>query len=164
MIFHELPIRTDAFDWDEYQAAKRVVKEGKTFGEDGIPPEVIRRCNIDDILEFCNEALLNRKRPNQWSILNMIPVPKSGDLSVTSNNIQSATEQYHSSFFPRTIKCWNLLPSSLVQIATHTSFQSSLWTLINDGQVVVSTPRDADIRTRIGSCRPSQQQQPIVIF
>ena len=35
-------------------------------------------------------------------------------------NIQSATEQYRSSFFPRTIKCWNLLPSSLVQIATHT--------------------------------------------
>ena len=64
----------------------RVVKEGKSFGEDGIPPEVIKRCNIDDIiLEFCNEALLNRKRPNQWSILNMIPVPKSGDLSVTSN-------------------------------------------------------------------------------
>ena len=65
---------------------KRAVKEGNSFGEDGIPPEVIKRCNIDDIiLEFCNEALLNKKRPNQWSILNMIPVPKSGDLSVTSN-------------------------------------------------------------------------------
>ena len=77
MIFAELPIRTDAFDWDEYQAAKRADKEGKSFGEDGILPEVIKRCNIDDIiLEFCNGALLSRKRPNQWSILNMIPSAK----------------------------------------------------------------------------------------
>ena len=36
MIFPELPIRTDAFDWDEYQAAKRADKEGNSFGEDGI--------------------------------------------------------------------------------------------------------------------------------
>ena len=63
MIFPELPIRTDTFDWDEYQRAKRAVKKSKSFGEDGIPPEVIKRCNIDDIiLEFCNEALLNKEK------------------------------------------------------------------------------------------------------
>ena len=31
MICPELPIKTDAFDWDEYQRAKRAVKEGKKF-------------------------------------------------------------------------------------------------------------------------------------
>ena len=85
-VFSELPIRTDAFDLEEYQRAKKAVKEGKSFGEDGITPEVIKRCNIDDIiLDFCNAALLNRNKPKQWAILNLIPVPKSGDLSVTSN-------------------------------------------------------------------------------
>ena len=78
--------------------------------------------------------------------------PLRGQHDQSFINIQSTTEQYRSSFFPRTIKCWNLLPTSLVQIATHTSFQSSLLTLINDGQVVVSRPRDPDIRTQIGSC------------
>ncbi|XP_072039400.1 uncharacterized protein [Amphiura filiformis] len=54
-IFHELPIRTDAFDMEEYQKAKMAIKEGKSYGEDGIPPEVIKRCNIDIIiLDFCN--------------------------------------------------------------------------------------------------------------
>ncbi|XP_072033056.1 uncharacterized protein [Amphiura filiformis] len=85
-IFHELPIRTDAFDMEEYQKAKMAIKEGKSYGEDGIPPEVIKRCNIDIIiLDFCNQVLLNRQKPNQWSILNLIPVPKSGDLSLTAN-------------------------------------------------------------------------------
>ena len=86
VVFDELPIRTDAFDMDEYLKAKNSIKEGKSFGEDGIPPEVIKRCSIDDIvLDYCNKALLNRQKPNQWSILNLIPVPKSGDLSLTAN-------------------------------------------------------------------------------
>ena len=86
MVFEELPIRTDAFDDEEYMKAKKSIKEGRSYGEDGIPPEVIKRCNIDEvILHFCNQALLNRQKPNQWSILSLIPVPKSGDLSLTSN-------------------------------------------------------------------------------
>ena len=46
----------------------------------------MKRCNIDEIiLDYCNQGLLNRKIPSQWSIMNLIPVPKSGDLSLTSN-------------------------------------------------------------------------------
>ena len=37
------------------------------------------------ILDFCNDALLNGKKPDQWSILNIIPIPKSGDLSLGGN-------------------------------------------------------------------------------
>ncbi len=85
-VFEELPIRTDPFDTLEYQKAKNAIKEGKSFGEDGVPPEVIKRCNLDEIiLDFCNQALLNNRKPDQWSILNLIPVPKSGDLSNTAN-------------------------------------------------------------------------------
>ena len=85
-VFEELPIRVDAFDTEEYFKAKDSIKEGKSYGEDGIPPEVLKRCNIDEIiLDFCNQALLNRQKPDQWSILNLIPVPNSGDLSQAAN-------------------------------------------------------------------------------
>ena len=61
--------------------------EGKTSGEDNIPPEVLKRCDLDNIvMNFCNDALLEGKKPrSQWSILNIAPIPKSGDLSIGSN-------------------------------------------------------------------------------
>ena len=69
-------------DEEEYQKAKKSIKEGKSFGVDGIPPELLTKCKIDDIiLEFCTKALLERQKPDQWPLLNLIPVPKSGDLS-----------------------------------------------------------------------------------
>ena len=53
---------------------------------DCIPPEVLKRCNLDDIiLEFCNQTLLHGKKPEQWSILNIVPIPKAGDLSQGGN-------------------------------------------------------------------------------
>ncbi len=62
------------------------IREGKCFGEDGIPPEVLKRCDLDEIiLDFCNQALLNNEKPEQGSILNLIPVPKCGKLSSTAN-------------------------------------------------------------------------------
>ena len=67
-------MRTDAFD-------EKVITEGKSPGEDGIPPEVLKRCQLDDIIiKFCNDALLRGRKPAQWSTLNHIPIPKSGDL------------------------------------------------------------------------------------
>ncbi len=36
-------------------------------------------------LGFCNEALMRNDKPELWSFMNIIPVPKSGDLSVTDN-------------------------------------------------------------------------------
>ena len=79
-------MRTDAFDHDEYIAAKKVITEGKSSGEDDIPPEVLKRCDLDDIiLDFCNDALLNDRKPDQWLLLNLIPTPKSGDLRKGKN-------------------------------------------------------------------------------
>ena len=37
------------------------------------------------MLEFCNNALIKGNKPDQWSILNIVPIPKSGDLSHAGN-------------------------------------------------------------------------------
>ena len=74
------------FTLEEYRKAKDSITEGKAAGEDGIMPEVIKRCNLDDIiLEFCNNILMKGDKPEQFSLLNIIPIPKKGDLSKTSN-------------------------------------------------------------------------------
>ena len=71
---------------EEYEKAKKALVEGKTCGEDGITPEMLKRCDLDNIiLDFCNDALLKGEKPDQWSILNIIPIPKSGDLSLGGN-------------------------------------------------------------------------------
>ena len=44
------------------------------------------RWNLDEeILVFCNRALLEGLKPEQWSIMNIIPLPKNGDLSKGNN-------------------------------------------------------------------------------
>ena len=43
-------------------------------------------CHFDDIgLGFCNEAPMRNDKPELWSLMNIIPVPKSQDLSITDN-------------------------------------------------------------------------------
>ena len=49
-------------------------------------PEVLKRINIDDIiLHFANKMLLENETPEQCSTLNILPIPKSGDLSIAAN-------------------------------------------------------------------------------
>ena len=85
-ILQDLDIKVGPFSQEEYEKAKKSLVEGKSSGEDNIPPEVLKRCNLDDIvLNFCNDALLKGKKPSQWSILNIVPIPKSGDLSIGGN-------------------------------------------------------------------------------
>lgn len=81
-----LDINTDPFNSDELMEAKKQIVEGKACGEDGIPPEVMKRINIDDIvLKFCNDALCDGQIPDQWKLSNIVPVPKKGDLTKTDN-------------------------------------------------------------------------------
>ncbi|XP_072037323.1 uncharacterized protein [Amphiura filiformis] len=84
-ITDDLTIEVGPFSHEEYTKAKTST-EGKSSGEDGITPEVLKRCDLDDlVLGFCNDALLKERMPDQWSILNIIPIPKSGDLSQGGN-------------------------------------------------------------------------------
>ena len=65
---------------------KKCLKLGKVSGEDGIINELLKYCNIDGIvLEYANSLLLDGYKPQHWSDINILPLPKDGDLSNASN-------------------------------------------------------------------------------
>ena len=81
-----LKINDGPFTHEELKAARKQLKSGKAAGEDGINSEIIKYADTGDILlDMCNDALLNRKVPDQWKRLNIMPVPKKGDLSKVEN-------------------------------------------------------------------------------
>ena len=83
-IFEDLQIETGPFTNKEYLAVKKYLKLGKVSGEDGIPNELLKYCNIDDIvLEYVNSLLLDGHKPQQWS--DILSLPKDGDFSNASN-------------------------------------------------------------------------------
>ena len=66
------------------------ISKGKAGGEGGIVPEILKRCNIDDIfLEHCNIALENGHFPESWKIITIMPIPKKGDLTDPNNQRNS---------------------------------------------------------------------------
>ena len=71
---------------NEYEKGKSTLVSGKTCGEDGFKPEILKHCKFDDItLDICNTALVQQNIPPQWSMLNIIPIPKSGNLRSASS-------------------------------------------------------------------------------
>ena len=81
-VFTDLNIKTGPLTSEEYTKAKTSIREGKGCGEDKIRPQILKWCKIDNlILDFCNTALVKRVSPEQWSISNLVPVPKAGNLS-----------------------------------------------------------------------------------
>ena len=86
IVFENLNIIDDAFTMEELSKAKTQLSEGKAAGNDGIVAEVIKRINVDDLLlHFCNRCHMRSEKPEQWSHINLVPIPKSGDLGVTDN-------------------------------------------------------------------------------
>ena len=84
-VLQGLSISDSPFTAEEYRKAKKSLVEGKASGPDGIPPEVLKRCDLDEIiLQYANK-LLEGDKPDQWSESDLIPIPKSGDLSNTNN-------------------------------------------------------------------------------
>ena len=83
---HQLNIKTGPFTVKEYQAVKRKLKEDKTMGSDGILTEAYKHCDFDDIIvKYANKLLIDQEKPDQWSDIHIIPLPKSGDLSKVEN-------------------------------------------------------------------------------
>ena len=78
-------IKTGLFTNDEYASAKASLTNGKAAGPDGIPPDVLKSCDFDDIILSFANGLFQDSKPDQWSTGNLIPLPKSGDLSDYSN-------------------------------------------------------------------------------
>ena len=47
---------------------------------------MLKRVDVDDlILDFCNKALVDGDVPDQWKHLNIVPVPKKGNLTKVDN-------------------------------------------------------------------------------
>ena len=85
-VYEGLNIIDDPFTMEEYRKVKSALKLGKAAGPDDIPSEVYKSCDFDETcLKFCNDALIKDEKPELWSHMNIIPVPKSGDLSKTDN-------------------------------------------------------------------------------
>ena len=79
-------ISVELFTLEELGVAKKNIQEGKAYGDDGIAPEVLKRVDIDkEILDFCNKALADGSIPDQWRQLNIVPVPKKGNLTKVDN-------------------------------------------------------------------------------
>ena len=57
-ILQGLQIEDGDFTKEEIEQVKRQMREGKQSGPDHISPEVIKRCDLDDIiLHFANKLL-----------------------------------------------------------------------------------------------------------
>ena len=85
-IFEDLDINDGLFTTEELKKVKSSLQIGRVAGPDAIPSEVFKLCDFDNIcLDFCNQALIKNDKPDLWSYMNIIPVPKSGNLSTTDN-------------------------------------------------------------------------------
>ncbi len=85
-VFWDLLINDGPFTIREYQSAKSSFKPGKGCGEDRIVPEVLKWVPIDDlVLNISNKAFVDRELPKHWTVLNIIPIPKTGDPTKADN-------------------------------------------------------------------------------
>ena len=85
-VFHNLQIEDSDFTIEELESVKKHLQDGKQTGPDNIPTEVLKRCDLDDIiLEYANRLLNEDMKPKQWSEIDILPLPKTGDLSDTGN-------------------------------------------------------------------------------
>ena len=85
-VIEGLQYQTGPFSISELEKAKSKIGEGKAAGPDKIPPEVIKRCDLDDIiLSFANRLLTEGEKPNQWSLSDIIPIAKKGNLRKGEN-------------------------------------------------------------------------------
>ena len=65
------------------------------------------------------------------------------------------TDSFKYSFFPRTARCWNLLPHNIILSPTIDSFKTAIQKELNEGRIFLVPPRNATIRPRLGSnCLP----------
>ena len=75
-IIEELNINDGPFTKEEYNKAKRSITEGKACGEDNIPPEVLKRCNLDEeILGFIifRYVYKRNKHTASWFLNTLFP-------------------------------------------------------------------------------------------
>ena len=76
-VLHDLQIDDGEFTTEEMTKVKKQQREGKKSGPGNIPSEVLKRFNLEDIfVNFENKLLNDNVKPEQWSEIDMIPLPK----------------------------------------------------------------------------------------
>ena len=86
VIFRDLDINDGPFTPQELEKVKKGLSNGKALGPDNISSEVLKLCNFDEIiLSFANKLIIDGIKPEMWARLDLLPIPKSGDLSNTGN-------------------------------------------------------------------------------
>ena len=83
-------------------------------------------------------------------------IPMTQPRKRTSHDLQYLPPQVYLdtckfSFFPRCVKAWNILPSSIVSSSSVNAFKSSLQRSFTCGQIYMVPPRDFRQRPRLGS-------------
>ena len=84
-VFNTLPIKTEDFTADELQKSINASQNNKAPGLDGIPIETWKTGRLkEELLEICNKTFQGDV-PCIWLRGGILPIPKKGDLGVTSN-------------------------------------------------------------------------------
>ncbi len=65
--------------------------------------------------------------------------------------VQPSIDSFICSFYPRTIRCWNILPAYIVQSPSVASFETNIYNALTDGVLYMVPPRDTFDRLRLGS-------------
>ena len=85
IISKKLDIKLGPFTQEELDSVLRKIKNRKAAGLDGIPPEVWKTRQFDDILlRHCN-AVYNQNPIDRWMKGCILPFPKKGDLGLAKN-------------------------------------------------------------------------------
>ena len=85
VIEHDLEIKTGPFNEPELDLVLNKLQNKKAAGLDGIPPEVWKTGKFNDLLYYCNEVYKGNVIQSWTEVYNILPFPKKGDLSKTSN-------------------------------------------------------------------------------
>ena len=85
IISKQLGIKLGPFTKEELDSVLRKFKTRKAAGVDGIPPEVWKTRQFDDILLRQCDAVYNQNRIERWMKGCILPFPKKGDLGLAKN-------------------------------------------------------------------------------
>ena len=102
-VMGNLEISAELFTSDKYSEAKKSPIKEKALGSDLFVPEVLKYCDLDNIILSYKNKLLVGEKPDQCSESNMELPPKSGDLSLTDNCRGIALSSIEAKLVNRTI-------------------------------------------------------------
>ena len=85
-VSNELPVDCTPFTLEELSHVIKSIRPSKAPGLDNIPPSVWKEPLLhEELLYFCNDALLHGNVPSEWTTAAIVPFPKKGDLTKPAN-------------------------------------------------------------------------------